>query len=49
MLSRLADIKTACRCSLVEYLESWGFYCYDHETDDELRAAAIENFKTERC
>ncbi len=35
------------RAALIAYLEGWGFQCYDHETTDELRAAALENFETE--
>lgn len=41
------DIKTMKRAELVDYLESWGFQCYDWESTDELRAAALENLKTE--
>lgn len=41
------EIERASRAELVEYLEAWGFQCYDHETTDELRAAALENFDTE--
>jgi hypothetical protein len=47
MISSLADIDTASRAELIAYLENWGFQCYDHETDDELRDAARENFNTE--
>ncbi|MFA6132573.1 MAG: hypothetical protein WC869_01000 [Phycisphaerae bacterium] len=42
------EIKEATRDELVAYLESWGFQCYEHETLGELRAAALENWKTER-
>lgn len=42
------DVKTATREELIEYLESWGYQCYDHESDDELREAAILNEQTER-
>jgi hypothetical protein len=35
------------RPELIEYLESWGFQCYSHETTKELRAAALENYETE--
>ena len=41
------DIHDMDRGELVEYLESWGFQCYDHETTDELREAALENHNTE--
>ncbi len=41
------EIDMATRNELVEYLESWGFQCYDWETTDELRAAALENLNTE--
>lgn len=43
-----AEILRANRQELITYLESWGFQCYDHETLAELRAAALENEKTER-
>lgn len=42
------DIKNATREELIEYLESWGYQCYDHESDEELREAATLNEKTER-
>jgi hypothetical protein len=42
-----AEIEAASRAELVAYLEAWGFQCYESETDDELRAAAIENQATE--
>jgi hypothetical protein len=29
------------------YLEYWGYQVYDHETTDELRAAALANHDTE--
>ena len=41
------EIESANREDLIAYLEGWGFACYDHETTDELRTAAIENFRTE--
>jgi hypothetical protein len=47
MITSLEDIKTATRADLIAYLEGWGFQCYDHESDDELREAARENFLTE--
>lgn len=42
------EIKNASRQELIDYLESWGYQCYDYETDEELREAAILNEKTER-
>lgn len=42
------DVKNATRDELIAYLESWGYQCYDHETDDELREAVILNEQTER-
>jgi len=47
MINTLEEIKIATREELIAYLESWGFQCYDHESDDELREAARENFTTE--
>jgi hypothetical protein len=41
------ELQTATRDELIAYLESWGFQCYEHETTDELREAALENFDTE--
>lgn len=41
------EILQANREELIAYLEGWGFQCYDHETTDELRAAAVENCRTE--
>jgi hypothetical protein len=43
----LQELKTATRAELIAYLESWGFACYSHEKTAALRAAAVENFKTE--
>jgi hypothetical protein len=43
----LQELKTATRAELIAYLESWGFACYSHEKTPALRAAAVENFKTE--
>jgi hypothetical protein len=42
------EIDGMTRAELVAYLESWGFQCYDSETDAQLREAAHENHKTER-
>lgn len=41
------EIERMNRSELIAYLEGWGFQCYDHETTDELREAALENFDTE--
>ena len=46
-ISSRADIQSASREELIAYLEAWGFQCYDHETTDELRQAALENWDTE--
>jgi hypothetical protein len=43
------EILTASREELVSYLTNWGFQCYDHETNDELRDAALENWDTENA
>lgn len=42
------EIQNMKRNKLVAYLESWGFQCYDHETTEELREAALENYNTEK-
>jgi hypothetical protein len=47
MITTAQDIKDADRPTLIAYLEGWGFQCYDSETDDDLREAALENFMTE--
>lgn len=47
MIQNEEDILQAGREELEEYLEAWGFQVYDSETTDELRDAAMENFKTE--
>lgn len=41
------EIRQAGRPELEHYLRTWGFEVYDHETTDELRDAALENFRTE--
>lgn len=41
------DINDMDRKELIQHLESWGFQCYDWESTDELRAAALENLNTE--
>jgi hypothetical protein len=43
----LFELRRATRRELVAYLESWGTCCYAHETTKELRAAALENCRTE--
>lgn len=45
----LEEINTATRDELIDYLTSWGFQCYDHETTSELRVAAIDNHNTEQA
>ena len=47
MNSELATIQHASREWLVDYLESYGFAVYRHESVDVLRAAAISNWETE--
>lgn len=42
-------LERALRPALIEYLESWGYQCYDRETTDELRYAALANFDLEGC
>ena len=42
-----AEIANMTRAELIQYLERWGFRCYDHEFTSELRTAALENHKTE--
>ena len=47
ILSR-EDIATATRDELVTLLEGdFSIQCYDHETTDELREAAYQNWDTE--
>lgn len=41
------ELAQASRAELVAYLEAWGFQCYDSETTDELREAALGNYYTE--
>ena len=43
------DIHDMDRKELIDYLEGWGFQCYDWESTDELREAALENLNTEGC
>ncbi len=43
------EIQTATRDELIAYLTGWGYQCYDHETLGQLREAALENWRTERC
>ena len=42
------ELERASREQLIAYLESWGFACYDHESTDELRTAALLNHQTEK-
>ena len=41
------DINDMDRKELIHYLEGWGVQCYDWETTDELRDAALANLRTE--
>ena len=41
------EIEEASRPELVVYLESWGFACYDEETIEVLRTAALLNHEME--
>lgn len=41
------EIETATREELIEYLEAWGYQCYDHESTSELRQAVRDNWQTE--
>lgn len=47
MIQNEADIRRAGREELEDYLESWGFQVYDDETEEQLREAAMENFRAE--
>lgn len=46
-MNTAADIREANRAALVTYLESWGFACYESESETELRTAAQQTFDTE--
>ncbi len=46
-IKTLSEIEAADRAALVQYLQAWGFQCYGHETTEDLRTAARENFETE--
>ncbi len=41
------DLELATRAELVEYLESRGSACYDDETTELLRAAALDDWDGE--
>lgn len=41
------DFDTMTREELIAYLESWGYACHDHETEDDLREAARLNYELE--
>lgn len=41
------EIETATREELIAYLENWGTACYDYESTELLREAALENYYTE--
>lgn len=47
MFCSLDEIEVASRDELIQYLEGWGCACYDHESTDLLREAAMETFETE--
>lgn len=40
----LKELKDATRAKLIAYLESPESHSHDHQTDEELRIAAFENF-----
>lgn len=48
-MNSLEDIENATRAELIEYLEGWGIACYDEESTELLREAAVECFETEGC
>lgn len=41
------ELEKATRDALIDYLTDWGYMCYEHETTDELREAALMNYLTE--
>ncbi len=47
MFCSLDEIEVASRDELIQYLEGWGCACYDDESTDLLREAAMETFETE--
>ena len=48
-MNSLQEILNATREQLVAYLESWSIACYDSESIDCLRDAALYNYDTEGC
>lgn len=42
------DLERATRTELVEYLEARGAACYDHESTELLRAAALDDWDGEQ-
>ena len=48
-MNSLQDVYNATRAEIVQYLEDWGYACYDSECDEELKYAAICNYRTEGC
>lgn len=38
-------LNNATRNELIGYLESWGYACYDYESTDDLRQAALDNHR----
>ena len=49
LMNSLQDVYNATRAEIVEYLEGWGYACYDSECDEELKYTAICNYRTEGC
>lgn len=41
------DIQCLNRQELIEYLEAWGYQCYDYESTADLRQAALDNHQCE--
>ncbi len=41
------ELEQATRDELIDYLESWGYQCYDHESTSDLRQQALDNHTTE--
>ena len=47
MFSSVEEIEVASREEIIQYLEGWGVACYDNESTNLLRVAAIHTFNTE--
>ncbi len=43
------DLERASRSELVDYLEARGSACYDYESTELLRAAALDDWDGEYC